>query len=263
MRAAEQASGIVNASGEFMSRNLSALGRNGSGNRARVRAARRQSFTIDLGCVDGTKFGRTRYFRPSFSRLSLPSRRRSLPSTRFQPRQALQALLSQRLRIGQMGYPVVRLNCGCEPLVLQSAFRTHSQGRCRLTKNLASHLAALGRMRCQCIDVRWFRRRTAVYQDYASEMLERQSFRLRSVHAARAIGLSAVGPSSLLGHLAPIIRGIWRLARRAHYISRVDGGGCCRTLATRWRVEAEGESGTCRIAHGPRVAIEVASAVKA
>ena len=54
---------------------------------------------------------------------SSPSRRRSLPSTRFQPRQALQALLSQRLRIGQMGYPVVRLN-GCEPLVLQSAFRT-------------------------------------------------------------------------------------------------------------------------------------------
>jgi hypothetical protein len=66
-----------------------------------------------------------------------------------------------------------------------------------------------------------------------------------------------------LSSLAPIIRGIWRLARRAHYISRVDGGGCCRTLATRWRVEAEGESGTCRIAHGPRVAIEVASAVKA
>src|SRR5215469_10628485 len=57
-------------------------------------------------------------------------------------------------------------------------------------------------MRCQCIDVRWFRRRTAVYQDYASEMLERQSFRLRSVHAARAIGLSAIGPSPLLDHLA-------------------------------------------------------------
>src|SRR6516164_6242699 len=33
-------------------------------------------------------------------------------------------------------------------------------------------------------------------------MLERQSFRLRSVHAARAIGLSALAPSPLLGHLA-------------------------------------------------------------
>lgn len=28
-------------------------------------------------------------------------------------------------------------------------------------------------------------------------------------------------------------------------------------------IEVEGESGTCRIAHGPQAAIEVASAVKA
>src|ERR1700747_2913942 len=33
-------------------------------------------------------------------------------------------------------------------------------------------------------------------------MLEKQSFRLRSAHAARAIGLSAIGPSPLPGHLA-------------------------------------------------------------
>ena len=63
--------------------------------------------------------------------------------------------------------------------------------------------------------------------------------------------------------LAPIIRGSWRLAMRAHYISRVDGGGCSGTLATRLEVGAGGESGTCRIAHGPQAAIEVASAVKA
>jgi hypothetical protein len=50
---------------------------------------------------------------------------------------------------------------------------------------------------------------------------------------------------------------------RAHDISRVDGGGCSGTLATRLEVGAGGESGTCRIAHGPQVAIEVASAVKA
>jgi hypothetical protein len=62
--------------------------------------------------------------------------------------------------------------------------------------------------------------------------------------------------------LAPIIRGSWRLAMRAHYISRVDGGGCSGTLATRLEVGAGGESGTCRIAHGPQAAIEVASAVK-
>jgi hypothetical protein len=63
--------------------------------------------------------------------------------------------------------------------------------------------------------------------------------------------------------LAPIIRGSWRLAMRAHDISRVDGGGCSGTLATRLEVGAGGESGTCRIAHGPQAAIEVASAVKA
>jgi hypothetical protein len=34
--------------------------------------------------------------------------------------------------------------------------------------------------------------------------------------------------------LAPIIRGSGRLAMQARYISRVDGGGCCGTLATRW-----------------------------
>jgi|SRR5262249_52134247 len=34
--------------------------------------------------------------------------------------------------------------------------------------------------------------------------------------------------------LTPIIRGSWRLAMRAHCISRVDGGGCSGTLATRW-----------------------------
>src|SRR5262249_15512978 len=64
-------------------------------------------------------------------------------------------------------------------------------------------------------------------------------------------------------NLAPIIRGSWRLAMRAHDISRVDGGGCSGTLATRLEVGAGGESGTCRIAHGPQAAIEVASAVKA
>jgi hypothetical protein len=64
-------------------------------------------------------------------------------------------------------------------------------------------------------------------------------------------------------YLAPIIRGSWRLAMRAHDISRVDGGGCPGTLATRWRLELVGESGTCRIAYGPQAAIEVASAVKA
>src|SRR5262249_39587112 len=63
--------------------------------------------------------------------------------------------------------------------------------------------------------------------------------------------------------LAPIIRGSWRLAMRAHDISRVDGGGCSGTLATRLEVGAGGESGTCRIAHGPQAAIEVARAVKA
>src|SRR6266540_4329860 len=36
--------------------------------------------------------------------------------------------------------------------------------------------------------------------------------------------------------LAPIIRGMWRLATRAHGISRIDGGGCSGTLATRWRL---------------------------
>jgi len=44
--------------------------------------------------VDGTKFAGTSYFRPSLSRLYSPSRRRSLTSTRFQPRQALRAPLS-------------------------------------------------------------------------------------------------------------------------------------------------------------------------
>jgi len=34
---------------------------------------------------------------------------------------------------------------------------------------------------------------------------------------------------------------------QAQGISRVDGGGCGGTLATRLVVEAEGESGTCRI----------------
>jgi hypothetical protein len=34
---------------------------------------------------------------------------------------------------------------------------------------------------------------------------------------------------------------------QAQGISRVDGGGCSGTLATRLVVEAEGESGTCRI----------------
>ena len=34
--------------------------------------------------------------------------------------------------------------------------------------------------------------------------------------------------------LTPIIRGSWRLAMRAHDISRVDGGRCSGTLATRW-----------------------------
>jgi hypothetical protein len=34
--------------------------------------------------------------------------------------------------------------------------------------------------------------------------------------------------------LAPIIRGSRRLAVQARRISRVDGGGCCGTLATRW-----------------------------
>src|ERR1700741_3594691 len=101
---------------------LATISRNGSGNRARVRTARFSVYRIDLGSVDWTKFGRTSYFRPSFSRLSSPSRRRSLPSTPFQPRQALQAPLSQRLQIAQLGYPVVRLKCRCEPLVLQSAF---------------------------------------------------------------------------------------------------------------------------------------------
>ena len=58
--------------------------------------------------------------------------------------------------------------------------------------------------------------------------------------------------------------GFHGLARvRSHYVSRVDGGGCCGTLATRLEVGAGGESGTCRIAHGPQAAIEVASAVKA
>jgi uncharacterized protein len=47
--------------------------------------------------------------------------------------------------------------------------------------------------------------------------------------------------------LAPIIRGSRRLAMQAQGISRVDGGGCGGTLATRLVVEAEGESGTCRI----------------
>jgi hypothetical protein len=35
-------------------------------------------------------------------------------------------------------------------------------------------------------------------------------------------------------HLAPIIRGSWRLAMRARYIILGDGGGCCETVATRW-----------------------------
>src|SRR5262249_35491318 len=43
-------------------------------------------------------------------------------------------------------------------------------------------------------------------------------------------------PTELVYQLAPIIRGIWRLARRAHGISRIDGGGCSGTLAARWRV---------------------------
>ena len=34
--------------------------------------------------------------------------------------------------------------------------------------------------------------------------------------------------------LAPIIRGSMRLAVQARRIRRVDGGGCCGTLATRW-----------------------------
>jgi len=40
--------------------------------------------------------------------------------------------------------------------------------------------------------------------------------------------------AELRKELAPIIRGNGRLAMQARYISRVDGGGCCGTLATRW-----------------------------
>lgn len=51
-------------------------------------------------------------------------------------------------------------------------------------------------------------------------------------HAVRArLGESHVHT----GHrLAAIIHGSRRLAMQAHRISRVDGGGCCGTLATRW-----------------------------
>lgn len=63
--------------------------------------------------------------------------------------------------------------------------------------------------------------------------------------------------------LAPIIRESRRLAMRAHDINRVDGGGCSGTFATRWSLKLRGERGTCRIVHGARAAIEVASAVKA
>src|SRR5215510_11642616 len=40
--------------------------------------------------------------------------------------------------------------------------------------------------------------------------------------------------SRRIQELAPIIRGSWRLAMRGHDISRVDGGRCSGTLATRW-----------------------------
>jgi hypothetical protein len=40
--------------------------------------------------------------------------------------------------------------------------------------------------------------------------------------------------AALVQRLAPIIRGSRRLAVQARRISRVDGGGCCGTLATRW-----------------------------
>src|SRR5262249_10486696 len=56
-----------------------------------------------------------------------------------------------------------------------------------------------------------------------------------------AVELIGRDPSVCTGEvLAPIIRGSWRLAMRAHCISRVDGGGCSGTLATRLEVEAEG-----------------------
>jgi hypothetical protein len=37
-----------------------------------------------------------------------------------------------------------------------------------------------------------------------------------------------------MAQLAPIIRGSRRLAMQAQRISRVDGGECSGTLATRW-----------------------------
>src|SRR6266446_3636259 len=92
--------------------------------------------------------------------------------------------------------------------------------------------------------------------------------RVKRVHALRwsrsyRVGRHSREAGSFSGALTPIIRGSWRLAMRAHDISRIDGGGCSGTLATRLEVGAGGESGTCRIAHGPQAAIEVASAVKA
>src|SRR6266545_3313096 len=48
--------------------------------------------------------------------------------------------------------------------------------------------------------------------------------------------LEIVSTGQIYASLAPIIRGMWRLATRAHGISRIDGGGCSGTLATRWRL---------------------------
>jgi hypothetical protein len=62
--------------------------------------------------------------------------------------------------------------------------------------------------------------------------------------------------------LAPIIRGSRRLAVQARRIRRVDGGGCCGTLATRWRLKLRARAALAASAHGARGAIEVASAVK-
>ena len=60
---------------------------------------------------------------------------------------------------------------------------------------------------------------------------------LQAIERGNAAGLMPrykyLAPAALV-YLAPIIRGSRRLAVQARRISRVDGGGCCGTLATRW-----------------------------
>jgi Transposase DDE domain group 1 len=62
--------------------------------------------------------------------------------------------------------------------------------------------------------------------------------------------------SGLSWRISPIIRESRRLVMRAHDINRGNGGGCCGTLATRWRLKLRARAALAASTHGARAAIE-------